>query len=146
MLESYSRCWKDAVKSKRNYSLFVRAREDIGFLDKISTSVFEPMAPHSIVTSSCRVNSGINDRFAFISPDSAECYFNTPFVRYYDGDHLGFGIFNTEAMFKVSTHERQCPNVYDTLFNLTPSLLNLFSEYISKTIALSHRPAARLYH
>mmetsp|Transcript_1005 Transcript_1005/g.2329 ORF Transcript_1005/g.2329 Transcript_1005/m.2329 type:complete len:429 (-) Transcript_1005:631-1917(-) len=108
MLESYSRCWKDAVKSKRNYSLFVRAREDIGFLDKISTSVFEPMAPHSIVTSSCRVNSGINDRFAFISPDSAECYFNTPFVRYYDGDHLGFGIFNTEAMFKRVYLENNC--------------------------------------
>ena len=105
MLESYSRCWKDAVKGKQNYNLYIRAREDVGFQDKISTSLFEQMSPHSIVTSSCRVNSGINDRFAFISPDSAECYFNAPFIRYYDGNHLG-GIFNTESMLKVSTHER----------------------------------------
>jgi len=111
MVESYTRCWKDVVRSGRRYDLYVRARDDVGFLEPVESSVFEPMPSRTLISGACRTWSGMNDRFAFVSPDSAECYFNLPFVRFYDGNPLGKNKHNTETYFKNVYEENKCAQV-----------------------------------
>jgi len=113
MTESYTRCWRDAVNSRRNYNLFIRARDDIGFSEPLDMSnMLTLLKPHSTLASSCRENSGINDRFAIVSPESAKCYFNAPFARLYDGGYLPPAVTNTESLFKRVYWENNCTTVH----------------------------------
>ena len=105
MIESYTRCWKDVVASEKGvdyYDVYARLREDVGFSGELKPTVYHNLKPQTLVTPRTLSNGGINDRAAFVSPDAAECYFNVPYVKFYDGSHLDTGMSNTESYFKVN--------------------------------------------
>ena len=117
MVESYTRCWHDVVASGKTYSLFVRARDDVGFSSPINTSLLHQelgSKPRVMVTSAFRTNGGINDRLAFVSYDSASCYFNIPFVKFFDGSNLDVAMRNSESYFKRVYWHTNCAEIQTT--------------------------------
>jgi len=104
MTESYTRCWNDVVASGKTYDLYVRSRDDLGFSNPLDmNSLYKEglgSRPKTMITSYFLNNGGINDRLAFVSPDSADCYFNVPYVKFYDGSHLDIAMHSTEVYFK----------------------------------------------
>jgi hypothetical protein len=108
MSESYTRCWKDAQNQNKKYSLYVRSRDDVGFLEPLPESLFDDIPNNAIIVSKCRSNGGINDRFAIVPADVAECYFNTPYVELYSGITLDVAFSNTESYFKRIFWKKNC--------------------------------------
>lgn len=100
MVESYTRCWKTVLERRRYYDLYIRIRDDAGLSKPINATVFTNVGSSDIWTSNRRTNGGINDRLAFIGSQAAECYFNLPYVRFFDGSYLDVGMRNTESYFK----------------------------------------------
>ena len=114
MVESYARCWSNAVASRKTYDLFVRTRDDQGFDTPLDVNVlyelgvFKPA--RTMITSKFLSNGGINDRIAFVSADSAKCYFTVPIIKLFDGSNLDVAMRNTESYFKRIYWHTDCAN------------------------------------
>ena len=76
-----------AASASVKYAFVIRARDDLGFQPSAwngttsnLTSVLQELYhyPNTILGSDCRTHSGINDRFAWVSPQAAVSYFQIP--------------------------------------------------------------------
>jgi len=113
MIEAYTRCWEDAANSGKEYDLFVRVRDDIGFNSTVAPEVYEPLLEgksRAMVSSAFLQWSGVNDRMAFVTPEAAKCYFTLPHLKFFDGTHLNgsLKVHNTETYFKSVYHQTGC--------------------------------------
>jgi hypothetical protein len=120
MMESYTRCWDSAQKG--SYEWYVRLRDDIGFRRPFPPNATydgeEGYASDAIITSSSDVKGGINDRMAIVGPEVANCYFNLPYVKLFDGSYLDQAMVNTESYFNRIYWRSGCGN--RTLFHKFP--------------------------
>ncbi len=102
MTVTYSQCWRDSLSTRKNYDVYVRTREDVGFHEPVHPGVFSTVeSSQNIAVSSYRSWGGINDRVSIVGPLAAECYFNLPFVNFFDASYLDVAMLNAESYCKV---------------------------------------------
>ena len=115
MVRSYSRCWLDIERNGKAYDLFVRLRDDVGFATPLNVKVLSEqglgLKLPTIITSKFLSNGGINDRLAFVSPSSAKCYFNMPYIKFFDGSNLDSAMYNSESYFKRIYWHTRCAEI-----------------------------------
>lgn len=122
MVEGYTRCWHQVKATRKTYSLFIRSRDDMGLSNPLNMSLLHQemgSKPRIIVTSAFRTNGGINDRLAFVSSDAARCYFNDPYIKFFDGTSLDVAMRNTESYFKRVYWHTECAEIQTTA-NINP--------------------------
>ena len=60
----------------------------------------------------------MNDRFAVVGPQAAQCYFQFPFLRYFDDSALPLRTYNSETHLHKSYADGGCGNLQiDERFN-----------------------------
>ncbi|CAJ1944255.1 unnamed protein product [Cylindrotheca closterium] len=110
MMESYTRCWDWAKQSGHSYKWYVRIRDDIAFQKPlIPKKTFDKIEDkNSLFSSTADANGGINDRMAIVGPKAAECYFNIPYIKLFDGSYLDDAMTNTETFFNRQYWANKC--------------------------------------
>ena len=122
MVEGYTRCWHCVQASKKTYDLFIRSRDDMGLSNPLNVSLLHQemgSKPRIVLTSAFRTNGGINDRLAFVSSDAAKCYFNDPYIKFFDGSSLDVAMRNSESYFKRVYWHTKCAEIQTTA-NVNP--------------------------
>ncbi|KAL3940615.1 MAG: hypothetical protein SGBAC_004871 [Bacillariaceae sp.] len=110
MMESYTRCWDWAKQSGRSYKWYVRIRDDVAFQRPLMPKrTFDKIkGTNALITSAADTNGGINDRMAIVGPKAAECYFNIPYIKMFDGSYLTDAMTNTESFFNRQYWSNKC--------------------------------------
>lgn len=110
MMESYTRCWNWAQQSGESYKWYVRIRDDVGFKKPlIPKKTYDKIkGTSSLMTSIANTNGGMNDRMAIVGPKAANCYFNIPYIKMFDGSYLDDGMKNTESFFQRQYWSNSC--------------------------------------
>ena len=99
MFETYRHCWDGAVHRGEEYSVHLRIREDVGLEKKIKLEIIDNIGKNKVITSDCRTWNGMNDRFAIVSPNIAQIYYQSPYQKQIDGSALT-SVRNSETYFK----------------------------------------------